>query len=103
MTGFVLGSAIAPYEEEDVNRGKNVTIHPMLYDTFLGRAEKRMLTLHAKLIDTPMMQAAIKESAAVPAPPQEEMNFQVEPRPRTSRAFRKAAPPATPSAQVASP
>ena len=68
MTGFVLGNAIAQYEEEDVNRGKNVTIHPMLYETFLGRAEKRMLTLHKKLAETPMMQAAIAEFAAVTSP-----------------------------------
>ena len=67
VTGFVLGNAIAPFEEENLNRGP-VTIHPMLYKTFLGRAEKRMLTLHKKLSETPMMQAAIAEFAAVPSP-----------------------------------
>jgi hypothetical protein len=91
VTGFVLGSAIAPYEEEDITRG-SVSIQPMLYDTFLGRAKKRMLTLHDKLIETPMMQAAIKEFAAVPAPPQEELDFA--PKVKGSRASRKKAEPA---------
>jgi Histidine kinase-, DNA gyrase B-, and HSP90-like ATPase len=96
VTGFVLGNAIAQYEEEDVNRGKNVTIHPMLYETFLGRAEKRMLTLHKKLAETPMMQAAIAEFAAVPAPPQGELTFIPKPRaPRVSRRSPSSGVPAS--------
>ena len=91
VTGFVLGSAIAPYEDEDITRGQ-VSIQPMLYDTFLGRAKKRMLTLHDKLIETPMMQAAIKEFAAVPALPQEELDFA--PKVEVPRASRKKAAPA---------
>ena len=98
VTGFVLGSVIAPYEEEDVNRGKTVTIHPMLYETFLGRAEKRMLTLHKKLIETPMMQAAIDEFAAVPAVPQGDLTFP--PKAKAQRASRKPPPSGTPAPEA---
>ena len=90
VTGFVLGNSIAPYEEEDVNRGKSVTIHPMLYETFLGRAQKRMLTLHEKLIETPMMKAAINEFAAAPDPPQSELPLSV--KTKSGRSSKKSPP-----------
>jgi hypothetical protein len=70
VTGFVLGDSIAKYDDEPVNRGL-VTIRPMLYATFLQQAQKRMLTLHDKLINTPMMQGAIAEFSKVPDPPRQ--------------------------------
>ena len=36
-------------------QGDSVTIHPMLYDTILVRAEKRLLNLHRKVKDAPFL------------------------------------------------
>lgn len=69
VIGFVLGDRIHPQQQGDRTEGKNVRIQPMLYAEFLNRAQARMLTLHAKLIDSPMMKAAIEEFAKVPVVP----------------------------------
>jgi hypothetical protein len=76
VTGFVLGDSIHPSETGDRTEGPNVVIRPLLYTTFIGQAEKRMLTLHEKLRNSPMMQAAIAEFSQVPElPTQSKMDF----------------------------
>lgn len=57
VDGFVLGDQIEPGEggtrtEDD----EMVKIMPMLYDTILTRAEKRLLNLHTKVKDAPFLQ-----------------------------------------------
>ena len=63
VTGFVPGDSIHPAETANRTEGPNVVIRPLLYTAFMGQAEKRMPTLHDKLRNTPMMQAAIAEFA----------------------------------------
>ena len=76
VTGFVLGDLIHPAETGDRTEGTTVVIRPLLYSSFIGQAEKRMLTLHDKLRNTPMMQAAIAEFSQVPEiPKQSEIDF----------------------------
>ncbi len=83
VIGFVLGDRIHPQEQEDRTYGKNVRVQPMLYSEFVNRAQARMLTLHAKLIDSPMMKAAIEEFAKVPVVPvQDSLRLVVEPKKR---------------------
>lgn len=57
VDGFVLGDRMDEGEEEPSKHGDNVTIFPMLYDTILRRAEKRMLNLYEKVGDAPFLQA----------------------------------------------
>lgn len=56
VDGFILGDQIEPGEggirTEDDNQ---VKITPMLYDTILTRAEKRLLNLHSKVKDAPFL------------------------------------------------
>lgn len=56
VNGFVLGDEIEPGEggtrTEDDNQ---VKIIPMLYETILCRAEKRLLNLHSKVKDAPFL------------------------------------------------
>jgi hypothetical protein len=52
---FVLGSRIDPTEIEPDRKGNNVTITPLLYETFIRRAEKRMLNLYEKMKDAPFL------------------------------------------------
>ena len=56
VDGFVLGDEIEPGEggtrTEDDNQ---VKIIPMLYETILCRAEKRLLNLHSKVKDAPFL------------------------------------------------
>ena len=52
---FVLGSRIDPSEIEPDRKGDNVTITPLLYETFIRRAEKRMLNLYEKMKDAPFL------------------------------------------------
>lgn len=59
--GYVLGDAIDPTETGETKQGDRCIIRPMLYSTFVGQAEKRMLNLHKRLLDAPFMQAAIAE------------------------------------------
>ena len=83
VIGFVLGDRIHPQEQGDRTEGKNqnVRIQPMLYSEFLNRAKARMLTLHTKLIDSPMMKAAIEEFAKMPVVPvQTSLKLVVEPK-----------------------
>ncbi len=56
VDGFILGDQI-----ESGENGKNtyddnqVTIIPMLYETILKRAEKRLLDLHSKVKEAPFL------------------------------------------------
>lgn len=72
--GYVLGDAIDPTETGETKQGDRCWIRPMLYSTFVGQAEKRMLNLHKRLLEAPFMQAAIAElspAAAEPLPDQQ--------------------------------
>lgn len=55
VDGFLLGDKIETGEAEPEAHGESVTIHPMLYDTILVRAEKRLLNLHKKVKDAPFL------------------------------------------------
>lgn len=55
VTGFLLGDIIAPQEGEPSKHGDRTIIRPMLYNTFIGQAEKRMMNLHKRLSDAPFM------------------------------------------------
>jgi hypothetical protein len=52
---FVLGSRIDPSEIEPDKKGDAVKITPLLYETFIRRAEKRMLNLYDKMKDAPFL------------------------------------------------
>jgi len=55
VDGFILGDEIEQGEEEVRTDGEQVKIAPMLYDTILRRAEKRLLNLHEKVKDAPFL------------------------------------------------
>lgn len=55
VDGFVLGDKIEQGEIEPRKEGDEVRIHPMLYETILVRAERRLLNLHAKVKDAPFL------------------------------------------------
>jgi len=55
VDGFVLGSEIEQGEDEPTSHGDEVKIIPMLYDTILIRAEKRLLNLHTKVKTAPFL------------------------------------------------
>lgn len=55
VDGFVLGDKIEPGENEATKHGEEVKISPLLYDTILIRAEKRLLSLHSKVKDAPFL------------------------------------------------
>lgn len=58
VTAFVLGSLIEAGENHETSEmDGRVRIRPMLFDTFLIRAERRMLNLHSKLKDAPILKA----------------------------------------------
>lgn len=57
VDGFVLGDKIEPGEGEPRREGDEVKIYPMLYDTILVRAERRLLNLHKKVKDAPFLAA----------------------------------------------
>ena len=61
VRGFVLGDQIEAGEHSVRTEGENVRILPMLYSTFIGQAEKRMLNLHRRLSDAPFMQAILQK------------------------------------------
>lgn len=67
VIGHVLGDRISRGESVPMTQGDRCTIKPLLYSTFIGQAEKRMLTLHKKLLAAPFMQEAM---AAFMAPPE---------------------------------
>jgi hypothetical protein len=53
----VLGDKIEQGENEVNAHGDEVKIYPMLYDTILVRAEKRLLNLHSRVKDAPFLLA----------------------------------------------
>ena len=55
VDGFILGDEIEQGENEPRIEGSNVKIIPMLYETILTRAEKRLLNLHSKVKDAPFL------------------------------------------------
>lgn len=55
VDGFVLGDEIELGEDEPRTDGDKVKIIPMLYETILCRAEKRLLNLHAKVKEAPFL------------------------------------------------
>ncbi|ODT67741.1 MAG: hypothetical protein ABS69_17425 [Nitrosomonadales bacterium SCN 54-20] len=64
VDGFVLGNKIEPGENEPTKHGEEVKISPLLYDTILIRAEKRLLSLHGKVKNAPFLieqQEALKK------------------------------------------
>lgn len=65
VTGFLLGDRIAPQENEASKHGDRTVIRPMLYTSFLGQAEKRMMNLHNRLTNAPFMKAAMSPAVAV--------------------------------------
>ena len=71
VTGFLLGDTIAPQEGEPQTHGDRTIIRPMLYNTFIGQAEKRMMNLHKRLTDAPFMQRIIN-------PPTEQQGVLIE-------------------------
>ena len=56
VDGFVLGDKMEPGENEPTKQGEGVTITPMLYETILIRAEKRLLNLHKKVKEAPFLE-----------------------------------------------
>ena len=58
VDGFILGDRIEPGEAEPRNEGDNVRIVPMLYDTIIRRAEKRLMNLHAKVRTAPFLEGS---------------------------------------------
>lgn len=62
VTGFVLGDTIDQTELEPRTEGDRVVIRPMLYSTFIGQAEKRMMNLHRRLSEAPFMQEILKRA-----------------------------------------
>lgn len=64
VDGFVLGDKIEYGENDPTTHGEEVKISPLLYDTILIRAEKRLLNLHRKVKDAPFLleqQEALKK------------------------------------------
>lgn len=61
VVAYVLGDRIEPGETGDRREGDRVVIRPLLYNAFIGQAEKRMMNLHRKLIDAPFMQNFLRE------------------------------------------
>lgn len=55
VDGFVLGDKIEFGENEPTTHGEEVKISPLLYETILIRAEKRLLSLHSKVKDAPFL------------------------------------------------
>ncbi|MCX2524732.1 ATP-binding protein [Larsenimonas rhizosphaerae] len=55
VDGFVLGDKIEDGENEVTRHGEEVKIYPMLYNTILNRAEKRLLNLHNRVKEAPFL------------------------------------------------
>lgn len=68
VDGFVLGDKIEPGENEPTKQGEDVVITPMLYDTILVRAEKRLLNLHKKVKEAPFLESQKDELEAFMKP-----------------------------------
>ncbi|WP_017172066.1 ATP-binding protein [Xanthomonas phaseoli] len=56
VDGFILGDRIEAGEAEPRNEGDRVRITPMLYDTIIRRAERRLLNLHSKVQAAPFLE-----------------------------------------------
>lgn len=68
VDGFILGDKFELGEDEPTKQGDYVTIAPMLYETILTRAEKRLLSLHRKVKDAPFLAEQQAELAAFTKP-----------------------------------
>lgn len=55
VDGFILGDKIEEGEAESRKEGTQATIQPILYDTILIRAERRLLNLHEKVKEAPFL------------------------------------------------
>ncbi len=55
VTGFVLGEQIDPTEVTPRSEGRNVSIRPLLYSSFILQAEKRMFSLRKRLQEAPVL------------------------------------------------
>lgn len=55
VDGYVLGDMVERNEVEPRKEGPEVTIYPMLYNTILIRAEKRLLNLSKKVKEAPFL------------------------------------------------
>lgn len=66
VIGHVLGDRISQGESVPMTQGDRCTIKPLLYSSFISQAEKRMLTLHKKLLSAPFMQEAMAAFVAAP-------------------------------------
>lgn len=76
VTGYILGDRIEDGENEEQKQGPHVAIRPMLYSTFVLRAEKRMLRLRERLLDAPFLKEAIASfSAPEPEPPSQQASL----------------------------
>jgi hypothetical protein len=62
--GYVLGDTIDPTETGERKEGDRTFIRPMLYSTFIGQAEKRMLSLRKRLVEAPFMKEILADLAA---------------------------------------
>ena len=80
VKGFVLGDRIAEEENEPRQIGDNCVIKPLLFSSFVGQAEKRMLNLHKKLIEAPFMKAVIADLES-----QEDSTLEVQPELEVSK------------------
>lgn len=67
VTCFVMGSKLTP--REGVREEGGVKIIPMAYDTFIRRAETRMLNLYARLSEAPFLREAGLDAEAFVAEP----------------------------------
>lgn len=56
VTCFVLGSALAPNEEQESRHGPNVVVQPMLFDTVVQRAKSRLLRLYDRVRHAPFLE-----------------------------------------------
>ena len=81
VDGFVLGDKIEDGENETIKHGDEVKIHPMLYDTILLRAEKRLLNLNTKVKSAPFLAKQQADLARFigPIPVTEPELFEVDP------------------------
>lgn len=61
IRAFVMGDRIEHGEHQPRKEGNNTRITPMLYSTFIGQAEKRMLNLHRRLSEAPFMQKIVDQ------------------------------------------
>lgn len=80
VTCFVLGSKVDPTESDDTTHGNGkVTVRAMPYETFIRRAERRMLGLRKQLRSAPFMQAEdLDGSAEQHLPFQSAIDFSVQ-------------------------